>query len=182
MGVEHAGDAVVEFLRDQDSDVGLWPNDRQIEDAFVTLPLYRLLTRGRLRIVLEGIEQELRTDKSESQYVPHGLTIEHTMPRQWRDNWPLNGIGEDEAEEAERRDQTIHSIGNLTLVNNRLNSALSNAPWAEKRATLNEHTTLFLNKTLLDDAPEVWDESAIVERARRLCQVAARVWPYSDDI
>ena len=99
IGAEHAGDAVVEFLRDQDSDVGLWPNDRQIEDAFVNLPLYRLLTRGRLRIVLEGIEQELRTDKSESQSVPHGLTIEHTMPRQWRDNWPLNGVGEDEAEE-----------------------------------------------------------------------------------
>ena len=43
-------------------------------------------------------------------------------------------------------------------------------------------TTLFLNKTLLDDALDVWDESAIVERARRLCQVAARVWPYSDGI
>ena len=80
------------------------------------------------------------------------------------------------------RDRLIHSIGNLTLVNNRLNPALSNAPWEEKRVTLNEHTTLFLNKNLTDEAPEKWDESAIAKRAKRLFQAAARVWPYSDKI
>ena len=181
-GAEYAGDTVVDFLADQDSDVGLWPSDRQMERAFLNLPLYRLLTRGRLRIILEGIEEELRTDKAESQSVPRGLTIEHTMPLQWRRYWPLIVGEEDEVEQAENRDQLIHTIGNLTLVNNRLNPALSNAPWEDKRATLNEHSTLFLNKDLLDNAPEVWNEPAIEERAKRLCLMATNVWPHADNI
>jgi hypothetical protein len=181
-GAENAGDAVVDFLANQDSDVGLWPGDRQMEEAFLTLPLYRLLTRGRLRIVLEGIEEELRTDKAESQSVTRGLTIEHTMPQQWRRHWPLTAGLEDEVEQAEDRDHLIHTIGNLTLVNSRLNPTLSNAAWNEKRATLSEHTTLFLNKDLLNNAADVWDESAIAERAKRLCSAATTVWPRADGI
>ena len=181
-GVEYAGDAVVKYLGDQTSDVGQWPNDQQLEDAFMAQPLYRLLTRGRLRIVLEGIEEESRTVKAESHSVPRNLTIEHIMPQQWRQHWPLPADVEDETRAMWERDRLIHSIGNLTLVNNRLNPALSNAPWEEKRATLNEHTTLFLNKNLTDEAPEKWDESAIAKRAKRLFQAAASVWPYSDKI
>ena len=181
-GAECAGDTVIDFLADQDSDVGLWPSDRQMEEAFLNLPLYRLLTRGRLRIILEGIEEELRTDKAESQFVPRDLTIEHIMPLEWRTHWPLMVGVENEAEQAENRDQLIHTIGNLTLVNNRLNPSLSNAPWEAKRATLNEHYTLFLNKDLLDNAPEVWNEPAIEERAKRLCLMATNVWPHADNI
>ena len=181
-GAEYAGDTVVDFLANQDSDVGLWPSDRQMEGAFLNLPLYRLLTRGRLRIILEGIEEELRTDQAESQSVPRGLPIEHTMPIGWRTHWPLMVGVENEAEQAENRDQLIHTIGNLTLVNNSLNLSLSNDPWKDKRVTLNEHYTLFLNKDLLNNAPEVWDESAIGERAKRLCLMATKVWPHADNI
>ena len=74
-GPECAGDTVVEYLREQDSYVGLWPNDQQMKDAFLGEPLYRLLTRGRLRMVLEGIEEDLRTSKAESRDVPRDLTI-----------------------------------------------------------------------------------------------------------
>ena len=182
MGAEYAGDTVVGFLANQDSDVGLWPRDRQIEEAFLNLPLYRLLTRKRLRMILEAIEEELRTDKAESQSVPRRLTIEHTMPLRWRTHWPLVAGVENEAEQVESRDQLIHTIGNLTLVNNSLNAALSNAPWKDKRVTLNEHSTLFLNKDLLEHAPEVWNESAIEERAKRICLMATKVWPHADSI
>ena len=186
-GAEHAGDTIVRYLGDLESDSGLWPNDQQIADAFVNQPLYRQLPRGRLRIVLEGIEAELRTGMAESDSVPRNLTIEHIMPQQWRENWGLQQVPsslevESEIEATERRNRLIHSIGNLTLVNQPLNSALSNAPWEEKRVTLNDHTTLFLNKDLLDNAPDVWDEDAIKARARRLFQAAARVWPHADKI
>ena len=183
-GAEHAGDTVVEYLGNQESEVGMWPTDQHLEDAFKAQPLYRLLTRGRLRIVLEGIEEELRTDKTETKSVPRNLTIEHVMPQQWRQRWSLPSEVEDEAKsEYEReRDRLIHSMGNLTLVNSRLNPALSNAPWDNKQATLREHSVLFLNKTLLDESPAVWDEAAIVKRAKELCQAATRVWPYADSI
>ena len=65
-GAERAGDVIVEFLRRQDAYGRLWPSDSWFADALKSHPLYRLLTRGRLRIILEGIEEELRTDKAES--------------------------------------------------------------------------------------------------------------------
>ena len=119
---------------------------------------------------------------AESQAVPRGLTIEHIMPQKWQDNWPLESDVTDVekiVEKRARRNRIIHSIGNLTLVNGRLNASLSNAPWLDKRNTLNQHTVLFLNKRLLDEAPDKWDEELIEERARYLSKLAANVWPYA---
>ena len=179
---ECAGDTIVEFLGRQEAYGRLWPSDSRFGSALTTQPLYRLLTRGRLRIVLEGIEEELRTNMAESRAAPRWLTIEHIMPQQWQHHWPPPADLEDEESPLERRNRLIHSVGNLTLVNQPLNSVLSNAPWEEKRVTLNDHTTLFLNKDLLANAPAVWDEAAIAERAKRLSRVAARVWPHADKI
>ena len=179
---DRAGDTIVEYLASQEAFGNQWPDDQTLEEVFASAPLYRLLTRGRLRVVLEGIEAGLRTNRAESQLVPRNLTIEHIMPQHWRENWPLPEGLEDETRAGGHRDRLIHSMGNLTLVTHGLNAVLSNAPWAEKRQTLNGHSVLFLNKFLLDNAPLVWDESSIVERSRLLCQAAIEVWPHVDRI
>ncbi len=184
-GPDRADDALLEFLASQTAWANLWPTDHALEEQFVTSPLYRLLTRGRLRLVLEGIEEQLRSPKAESEHAPRGLTIEHVMPQGWRKRWehPCDeGEAAEAAEAAERRDRLIHSIGNLTFVNQKLNSSLSNAPWQEKQPELDKHSTLFLNKELLENADAVWDEAAIEARARRLARVAAEVWPHADSI
>ena len=181
-GAEYAGDTVLEYLAGQDAYVRQWPDNQMLESEFLSAPLYRMLTRGRLRIVLEGIEAELRTNWAESQSVPRNLTIEHIMPQNWRANWPLPANTTNPTRIEGNRDRLVHSIGNLTLVNQRLNSSLSNAPWNDKKQTLGRFSTLFLNKTLLDDAPAAWDEAAIADRARRLCQAAIKVWPQADGI
>ena len=178
-GADCAGDTTLEYLANQDAYVRQWPDDQMLESEFISAPLYRMLTRGRLRIVLEGIEAELRTNWAESQSVPSNLTIEHIMPQNWRSNWPLV---ENTDDTARTRDRLVHSIGNLTLVNQRLNSSLSNAPWSDKAGTLARFSTLYLNKTLLDSNPDVWDEAAIAARARRLYQAAIKVWPHADGI
>ena len=181
-GEAQAGDATVEYLRNQEAYSRWWPEDQQLEDTFLRQPLFRLLTRARLRLVLEGIEDELRTVKSESQASPRDMTIEHILPQQWRQHWTLPADLEDKIDAAGNRDRLLHSIGNLTLVNDHLNPSLSNAAWEHKRKEFARHSVLFLNKTLVDEAPNEWDESAIAERAKRLFTVAARVWPHADEI
>ena len=174
---EAADDVIVEFLRTQTAESREWPDDKQLKDAFLTLPLYRLLTRGRLRLVLEGVEQELRTSMTEQQDVPRNLTIEHVMPQAWREHWapPTSEVGAEEP--ATERDRIIHSLGNLTLVNERLNPHLSNGPWSEKREALGQHSVLFLNKELLGGSSlDRWDEETIRSRGERLAEVAAKVW------
>ena len=175
-------DVVVGFLADQTADARLWPSDTRLLEAFLHLPLYRLLSRGRLRVVLEGIEGALRTPKAEEAQVPRNLTIEHVMPQEWRANWPLTSNPEEREEAEAHRDRTVHTIGNLTLVNSRLNPSLSNAAWADKRDGIAEHSVLHLNKDLLAHAGEAWDEGAIETRARSLATVAAELWPHADSI
>ena len=128
-------------------------------------------------MLLTGIEGQLRTGKAETQKVPDKLHIEHIMPQKWRTNWPLPDDGDHDA-----RENLIHTIGNLTLVNGQLNSSLSNAAWNSKRETLADHSTLFLNKHLVREGPAVWDENAIGERSKLLYEIAAKVWPHYGDI
>ena len=72
----------------------------------------------------------------------------------------------------------VHTIGNLTLVTQPLNSTLSNAAWDEKRETLAEHSVLFLNKELQDE-PQ-WTEETIRARSRQLAKLISEVWPGPD--
>ena len=179
---KNTGRIIVSYLKEQNAQDTLWPKDRQLCKYFVTEPLYKYLTGSRLRMVLEGIEEELRTDKAESRDVPDKLPIEHIMPQTWHHNWPLPDdiVGDQDA--IENREQAIHTIGNLTLVNQRLNSSLSNAPWDSKKKTLADHSVLYLNKQLVNEGPDVWDETAIKERGKQLYKSAVKIWPHGDDL
>ena len=179
-GPARAGDTVIQFLGDRKAYGTIWPDDKLVFAAISDKPLYRLLTRGRLRMVLEGIEQELRTSKAENQPVPKGLTIEHVMPRSWRGVWPQPEGGVEPEGADERRDRLLDSLGNLTLVTQPLNSALSNARWVSKRRGLSEHSTLFLNKDLLEHSgDDKWDEEAIHVRATRIHRAFVNTWPHA---
>ena len=146
------------------------------------VPVYERLSRGRARFVLEALEGELRTEKSDAEPIRRKLSIEHVMPKQWRDHWndlpqASSADGEDPAA---ARDRIIHTIGNLTLVSKRLNPAMSNAPWTDKRAALREHSSLFLNKDLLAHSRTRWNEAAISARGDRLWRAACAVWPSAE--
>ena len=176
----NADRVLVSHLREQTAQAYLWSGDDELRDRFITAPLYQYLTRGRLRIVLEGIEAELRTNKAESGEVPGNLHIEHVMPQTWLPHWPLPDDADEE--DVANRDRIIHTIGNLTLVNGRLNSSLSNAPWDSKRKTLSDHSVLFLNKRLVNKGPTDWDEKAIKKRGKWLHKRAVEVWPHGADV
>lgn len=177
--VGEADEIISPFLSSQTADSRLWPTDAQIKQAVLSLPLYQLLTRGRLRVVLEGIEDALRSPKTEEEHVRRGvLTIEHVMPQGWREHWPLDTLSEqDGVEAAQLRDRLVHTIGNLTLVNKKLNPYLSNGPWIKKQEGIAKHSVLHLNKRLLENALDVWDEGSIRERGSQLAAQMATIWP-----
>ena len=175
-GLDTADAVTAGFLREQMADARVWPSDQEVAHAMDTSPLYRLLTRGRLRLVLEGAERRLRSPgKSEQTDVPKNLTIEHLMPTGWRkEEWPLpEGVDTDAA--TYERNMLIHSIGNLTLATQRLNSSMSNAPWKSKRDELQEHSVLLLNNELL--TRPTWDEETIQSRSRRVAELVSARWP-----
>ena len=168
---------VVKFLKEQEADARIWPDDYEVRECFRTEPIYRQLTRGRLRLVLEGIENQLRDDDDDVEHedAPARLSIEHVMPQAWRANWPLDPSYADEEEAEHERGRHLHTIGNLTLTTFRLNARLSNASWQSKGQTLRDHSILFLNKELVRH--EAWDEQAIAARSEHLAGLFAKAWP-----
>ena len=175
---EDADKAVVQFLSGQKADSMRWPTDKDLEHALTTQPLYRLLTRGRLRLVLEGVEEKYReSSHAEQTLVPKNLTIEHILPQTWQTHWPLPD-NNNEHEVHQNRNQLLHTIGNLTLVTGQLNSVASNAPWKDKREILEEHSVLYLNRNLLAEYGDTtWDEQTITTRSREIASLVAAVWP-----
>lgn len=175
---EDAAIALEDYLLRQTSESRLWPADEQFAAAVTSLPLYRLVTRARLRFILEAIEDDLRGPKSEDQHVTRRrLTIEHILPQAWRDRWP-SPIGDDATKAAQQRDVLLHTLGNLTLVTASLNPALSNAPWPEKQTQLHEHTVLLMNKQILASYADDWNERTIQSRGRDLAEICSGIWKH----
>lgn len=175
---DQAGDTIEAFFRNQSVVSRYWPDDEELRTELRGLLAYTRLRRGRLRMVLEAIEDHRRgwkgaTEGLGGQRVPRGkYAIEHVMPRKWLAAWPL-GPNTTEAE----RDQAVHRLGNLTLLTRRLNSKVSNGPWTGKRAALKEHDVLKLNIDLLDAGGDVWNEDTIRRRTDDLIQSIIEIWP-----
>jgi Protein of unknown function DUF262/Protein of unknown function (DUF1524)/Restriction Enzyme Adenine Methylase Associated len=172
-----AGDVVATFFSDQRSASSYLPDDAEIQREVTGLSAYTRLQRGRLRMLLEAIEDHRRgwkgnTEAFGGQRVPRGkLAIEHIMPQSWQTNWPIGESNESQ------RDATVQSLGNLTLLTGKLNSKVSNGPWTKKREALKEHDVLKLNMELLDRAGEAWTEQLIANRTSELIGYITEIWP-----
>lgn len=84
-------EAIVDYLCGLEGERGYWPTDDQLREAFVGEPLYNTVTRARLRMVLEALEEHLRVAFAEETSVTPDLTIEHVLPQEWRT--PLGAAG-----------------------------------------------------------------------------------------
>lgn len=171
-------DAVEQELLDSDHN-SPWMTNAQVAKAFVDRQFYGVVGQDRLRLILGAIDCQMHVEhpQGEQPLFNYGvLQVEHILPQSWSRWWPIQS--NDEATDLLRRqerDGAVNRIGNLTLVTEPLNPAMSNGAWSEKRAALSEHSNLRLNAELaLLDA---WDEGAIEQRALALAAVACRLWP-----
>jgi hypothetical protein len=177
-----AGDAVTDYLASQKAGSAYWPDDDELLSELPQIPVYRRLGRGRLRMVLEALEDHLRGWRDGKaglggERVARGkYAIEHIMPRKWATHWP---VPEDPSGEAER-ERLIHTLGNLTLITGRLNSKQSNGPWlgqGGKREGLEAHDVLHLNRDLLKASGQSWTDGSIRMRGQVLARLITEIWP-----
>ncbi len=178
----NAGNVIEIYLAGQSSGSRYWPDDQEIRDELGALLAYRRLGRGRLRMVLEAIEdhkrgwREGRPGLGDERVARGKLAIEHVMPRKWGAHWPLQDAEHGEAD----RERIIHTLGNLTLLTGKLNSKVSNGPWlgrGGKKEGLEAHDVLLLNRELVKEAADRWTDEAIRARTQELAEVVIQIWP-----
>ncbi len=180
-----AADAVViDHLRSQTVERRAWPSDSVLEKALLERPLYGGLARRKLAMVLEALALSYQTPKFD-RFDYSALSIEHVMPQKWRgEKWdaPAEEFAHAGETAEAARDRLVHTIGNLTLVTQSLNSAISDDPWSEKRPEIQKYSPTPINHDLIKHAGDVWDEATILARSERLADIAIQIWPGPDAI
>jgi len=169
------------FFSAQTSDSSYWPDDNAVKTELSNLMIYKKLGRGRLRMVLESIEDYRRGwigDKTS----PAGVrvrrgtyAIEHLMPQSWANHWPLT-----EGYTEQTRNECIQKLGNLTLLSQKLNSSVSNGPWSGengKKKSLVQHDVLILNRSITENTDLNWSEEKIDQRTNSLINDILKIWP-----
>jgi hypothetical protein len=179
------------FLLDQKSETGRLPRDEEFEQKWLNSPAYSVLQPSRAHAVLEEIEIAKRSKFHETTTLAPSLSVEHVMPRQWDKNWPMaDGTLPTPSEMLDamfsstednstlgrivHRNRVKETFGNLTLLTKPLNSSVSNGPYAAKRAALQDHSLLVLNREITGQ--EHWGEYSITARGKSLFSLAREIW------
>lgn len=187
-------DSLAKFLCAQTSESARLPTNTEFENSWISSPMYgRRLTPLRVRTVLEAIEREKRQKFHETDQLSKDLSVEHILPTQWEEHWPLPDGEKPTGEETllamyssdendtrvgqiVRRKRLVNTFGNLTVLTKPLNSSVSNGPYKAKREALADHSLLVLNREITKD--ETWGEDQIETRGGKLFELAKTLWPY----
>lgn len=185
-----AADAVANVLAAHTAESRYWPNDKEFNEALTGPGIYDRMQRARLKTLLVVMENHLRSDMVVGNNMlavgDPSLNIEHVLPQKWKTNWPIP-VDADESAET-RRENSINRLGNLTLATTKLNPAMSNKSWTDKRPLLQSHSLVRLTSASILASPDssnisdsewtgAWDEDRIESRTRVLAGLAEVLWP-----
>ncbi|WP_334127307.1 DUF262 domain-containing protein [Sneathiella sp.] len=190
------------YLLSQKSETGRFPRDDEFERKWLNGRAYVTLQPARARAVLQEIEIVKRTKYHETTALAPALTVEHVMPQQWEAHWPMADGSKPTSDQTfaalyntleddtpvgriVRRNRLMQSFGNLTLLTQPLNTAVSNGPYKDwtndkgapvkgKRTALQDHSLLVINREITSQ--EAWDENAIASRGESLFALAKTIW------
>lgn len=187
-----SSERVDHYLSTLTGESSVWPSDVEFRLAWQTNHAYQVMNPARIVHIMRRINETLMSGMNEHISIANALTIEHILPSSWITHWPLpdgsKGLtfreirtrdhDDPHAEATRRREGLLHTLGNLTILAQPLNSALSNAPWNEKRPKMLSHSLLPINLQL--QQIDVWDEDAILNRSKHLFERALSIWPRPD--
>lgn len=144
------------------------PDENRFRTSFLTIS-FSQSEHSIARYLLRSIEAKMATT---NEVVVAGATkvhVEHIYPQT-----PLEG--------KKWSDHKLHigQIGNLTLLDKRLNESIKNADFSVKKHQAYASSRLEITRALamLDDE---WTPTSINERANMLCGIAETLWPQSLD-
>ena len=161
------------FRGGQQSTMALPTNDEVIE-AFKTNKLYNKQATCILYL-LESASRD--ANRMGTNLKPlEGYTLEHLMPKKWRNNWTFPTSNTEE-----ERDRLLLTLGNLAIIPQPLNSSIRDSDWTTKQNGKNTKTGLLINAAGLITMQNVlnksdWNESTINERAEELARFALTIW------
>lgn len=150
------------------------PDDDELRSGFEKSKLVNLQSRG----VIYLIESRIRPENSSTALLGfNNYSLEHMMPKKWRNNWSPCESEEDE----KKRDTLLLTLGNLAIIPQALNASIRDENWKTKKAGKGNKLGLDIcaaGLITVHDAlqKEEWTEIDIKERSAWLCDQAKSIW------
>ena len=102
-------DSLIARLKNNNDTTTYIPNDEELKDGFKKSKLVNLQSRG----IIYLIESRERPEHSSTALLGFdNYSLEHLMPKKWRNNWPAC----ETEEEANNRDSILLTLGNLAII------------------------------------------------------------------
>ena len=174
--VRDADDLVQRLSKGVDSTIFI-PTDSDLKVGFENSKLYNLQAKGILYLLESGIRP---ANSSTALLGFDGYSLEHMMPKKWKNNWkPCATL-----ELAKERDSKLLTLGNLAIITQSLNASIRDADWATKKAGKKNKPGLDIcakGLITINDALDKndWNESEIESRALWLYEQSAKLWRVS---
>lgn len=143
----------------------IYVNDINFENDFYTKEFKNTTRNHKIVKYLLG-KIELYLYKNEIDFESDIFSVEHILPENAHDEWSDFTT--------EEFDRSIYRIGNLTLLEKKLNIAADGKKFAEK-VVLFEQSNCELTKSI-KDSYDKWDEAKIASRQRDLSKHAKAIW------
>lgn len=159
-------------------DVNNYPSNEEVVTAFHNSVLVNKQATG----VLYMIESFKRNSVHST--ILRGVlnySLEHMMPKKWRNNWDIPPTDE----LCRERNFRLLTLGNLTIISLPLNTSIRDANWTDKKNGRGKHKGLIAYAgeiEIMSDAlgKDNWTENDIKERADYLAGLANQVWDISE--
>lgn len=169
-------ESLKDYIENKDDDQALaLPRDKKVTNA-CHLQWY---ANKKALAILYLLETAIREGKPHATklYPFNRYSLEHIMPKEWKDNWPLpGGVTEDQRQEA------IFCLGNLAMLPSKLNTSISNASWQTKKDGKGKNFGIVYYASDIETLANVvnqpeWNETKISERADWIAAKVKEVWP-----
>lgn len=167
-------DALLTRLKSGNDATTYIPDDEELKSGFEKSKLVNLQSRG----IIYLIESRERPDQSSTALLGFdNYSLEHLMPKKWRNNWPACAT----EDESRKRDSVLLTLGNLAIIPQSLNAAIRDANWTIKKAGKGKRPGLDICAAGLITMYDVlqkedWTEEDINNRALTLYNQAAMLW------
>ena len=171
--VQSTEDLLIALKRNNDSTMSV-PSDDSLKTGFEMSRLTNLQAKG----IIYFIESAIRTDKSSTALLGFDqYSLEHLMPRKWRNHWePCENV-----EMERKRDFKLATLGNFAIITQALNTSISDSDWKTKKTGKNGNpgletcaSGLLTMENVLNE--DTWDETKIEQRAFWLYEKAREIW------
>lgn len=139
------------------------PSDDQIKASVTNL----LLDSAEARYLLSRLATRMQTETKEVKV--NESNLEHVFPKKPSSEW----------EHPEKLEPFLWHLGNLTMLGERLNSAVANKGYAAKQAYYLKASELVMT-TELAKTYTSWDETTIKDRAEKLTPYITEVWNFNN--